>query len=91
MAKFKCLCGFLMSNCLCPGDTEGYIISESQVCHVDEWDYADIVENCFNVWECHSCGTLAISRPGESKVNYYEPRKRGNLGIMKIRDIKEAT
>ena len=91
MAKLKCVCGAILSNCLCPGDTEGYLLTDRQLSGRDEWESYEVITLGRGVWECHCCGRLGINHPAANDftVKWYSPDDGIYGELMKHEAITE--
>lgn len=89
MARLKCPCGEVLTNTGIPNEVEGILLRDIDL----EWignDSVNLLEIDGlgrDIWECSSCGRLAISWPQlrGSLVKWYWPED-GNPGdLMKFK------
>jgi len=78
MSKVNCPCGNQLSNVCSPSSVEGYLLSGYQrdVISDDGQIQADKLCSILrDVWECQSCGRLAIAYPsrGDRTLKWYKP------------------
>jgi hypothetical protein len=89
MGKLLCNCGNILSNCMCPNETEGVLIRDIDMEFDDDRNCLQIARMGRDVWECEKCGRLAISYPkrNDCHVKWYLPEDGKPGGLMRFREV----
>lgn len=81
MGKLNCICGQQISNVQSPSSNNGYLLRDIDLEREDEFNVLAVIEMGRDVWECFSCGRIAIGNNKDNTVKWYKPEdeKPGNL------------
>lgn len=87
MGNLLCICGNILSNTMCPNETEGVLLRDIDMKFDGDRACCQIADMGRSVWECKKCGRLAISYPNKDDchVKWYRPEDDNPGGLMRFR------
>lgn len=73
MGKLGCRCGETLSNVMSPSSNNGWLLRDVDIEDAENWSFSEIIDKGRDVWECHSCGRIAIGNNSDATVKWYSP------------------